>query len=115
MPDLVRLYIRHVAIGFALATIFTALLLWLNVANLWHLVTHAPGGTLAVILLVVFNGIVFSGVQFGIAITGMARATGSDDGEDDGRGAVPALHPVAVPVRVDADRRRDGRRRDARG
>jgi hypothetical protein len=83
MNPLIRLYIRHVAIGFAVATVFTGLLLWFNVANLWHLVTHAPGGFLAVVLLVVFNGMVFSGVQFGIAVMSLADDDGGDGG---GRG-----------------------------
>jgi hypothetical protein len=103
MPDLVRLYIRHVALGFALAVVFTGLLFWFNVANLWHLVTHAPGGALAAVLLVVFNGIVFSGVQFGIAITAMAK---DPEGDGDGGlrdsqivGPLPLQQPVAVRVR----------------
>ena len=68
MPKLVRLYIVHTVIGFAVAAAFVAALLWLNVANLAHLVTHTASGPLAVFLLWMFNGIVFSGVQFGIAV-----------------------------------------------
>lgn len=99
MPDLVRLYIRHVAVGFALAAVFTGLLLGLNVANLWHLVTHTAEGPLAVGLLVVFNGIVFSGVQFGIAVMRMAdRAP---------RGGKPRrATAVPVPLPVEARSRR---------
>jgi hypothetical protein len=81
MPDLVRLYIRHVAIGYGLAAAFTGLLLWLDVAGLWHLVSHTREGPLAAVLLVIFNGIVFSGVQFGIAVMRM-----EDAGEDGGTG-----------------------------
>lgn len=73
MPRLVRLYIVQCAIGFAIAAAFVVMLLWFNVANLWHLVTHAQGGLLAVFLLWVFNGIVFSGVQFGIAVMRLAE------------------------------------------
>ena len=98
MPDLVRLYIRHTLIGFAAAAVFVALLFWFNVANLWHLVTHSPDGVLAAFLLFMFNGIVFSGVQFGIAVMGMAER------EDTGpRGNAPAHD--AVPVPVERDRR----------
>ncbi|SIN98509.1 hypothetical protein SAMN05444722_0006 [Rhodovulum sp. ES.010] len=105
MPDLVRLYIRHSVIGFVLAALFVTLLLYLNVGNLWHLVTHVSGGWLALVLLFVFNGIVFSGVQFGIAVMSMAR-----DEDDDSRGRrqpervrglVEALVPIPVPVRED--------------
>ena len=74
MPKLVSLYIRHTLIGFAIAVLFVGLLFWFNVANLWHLVTHDPAGPLAAFLLVMFNGIVFSGVQFGIAIMRLAKS-----------------------------------------
>lgn len=105
MPKLVNLYIRHTAIGFLLSGVFVAMLLYFNVANLLHLVTNVSGGALAVTLLFVFNGIVFSGVQFGIAIMSMAR-----DGDDDSRGRhqpervrgpAEALAPIPVPVRDD--------------
>ncbi|MCU0908734.1 MAG: hypothetical protein MUF73_15145 [Rhodobacteraceae bacterium] len=108
MNQLVRLYIRHVAIGFALAALFTGLLLWFNVANLWHLVTHAPGGFLAVVLLVMFNGMVFSGVQFGIAV--MSLADDDRDGGDRGQGD---RHLQLIPIRhrdADPRARRDHRR-----
>lgn len=71
MPKLVRLYIQQVIIGFLISGAFVGLLLWFNVANLWHLVTHSTAGLLALFLLWLFNGIVFSGVQFGIAIMRM--------------------------------------------
>jgi hypothetical protein len=107
MPKLVSLYIRQTLIGFALSGVFVALLLYFNVANLWHLVTHVSIGWLAVLLLFVFNGIVFSGVQFGIAVMSMAR-----DEDDDSRGrrdpqSVRGLADVLVPVAVPA---RDERR-----
>lgn len=103
LPPLVRLYIRHCLIGFALAAAFTGLLLWLNVANLWHLVTHVSGGWLAALLLVVFNGIVFSGVQFGIAVMGMAEPSrrpprGGRPAAQAADAAVPAPVLLAEPV-----------------
>ena len=99
MPQLVRLYIRQVIVGFGLSAAFVTLLLWSNVANLWHLVTHAQGGWIALLMLWVFNGIVFAGVQFGISIMRMSQ---NDD--DAGRGKritfatpnVPRDGPVAV-------------------
>jgi hypothetical protein len=87
MPQLIRFVIRHLAIGFALALPFTGMLLWFNVANLWHLVTNTAEGPLAVFLLVFFNGIVFAGAQLGIALVQLAEG----DGPRGGR---------AVPVRV---------------
>ena len=99
MPKLVTLYIRHTLIGFGLAAVFVALLFWFNVANLWHLVTNDPAGYLAAFLLVMFNGIVFSGVQFGIALM---RIGGDDDENDRDRG--PML-PQPIRAEVGANQR----------
>jgi len=98
MPSLIRLYIRHTLIGFGVAAVFVALLFWFNVANLWHLVTHSDVGLLATFLLFMFNGIVFSGVQFGIAIMRMAEPE-----EDDStpRGGVREHATIPVPVSLD--------------
>ncbi len=106
MPKLVRLYIRQVLIGYLLSAVFVSLLLWLNVANLWHLVTHASGGWIAVLMLFIFNGIVFASVQFGISIMRMA-----EDDSDSGRGkritfatpTAPQDGRVAVPASVHTD------------
>ncbi len=99
MPKLVRFYIRHTLIGFAAAAVFVALLLWFNVVNLWHLVSHSDVGVLAVVLLVVFHGIVFSGVQFGVAIMSLAD---KDEGESGGtRAPEPVAEMVPVPVSRD--------------
>lgn len=103
MPDLVRLYIRNVLIGFGIAAAFTGLLLRFDVAGLWHLVTHTSEGPMAVALLVVFNGIVFSGVQFGIAVMRMAERP-EDDGRGKGRVVLAEPVPVPVPVRSRRDR-----------
>lgn len=100
LPPLVRLYIRHCIIGYALSAVFVAGLLYANVANLWHLVTHVDIGWLAVVLLVLFNGVVFSGVQFGIAI--MRLSDDEDEGGPGRRDAVALGEPVLVPVRHEA-------------
>lgn len=97
MPKLIKMYIRHTVIGFVIAAIFVALLIWLNVANLRHLVTHAEGGYLALVMLVIFNGIVFSGVQFGIAVMGMAEPENKGSGD----GGTPLPVPDAIAVRAD--------------
>ncbi len=81
MPKLVRLYVRQVIIGFLLSAIFVLLLLGSNLANLRHLVSHTSGGVIAVLMLWIFNGIVFAGVQFGISVMQM-----SDKDGDGGRG-----------------------------
>lgn len=99
MPKLVRLYIVQSIIGFGISAGFVAMLLWFNVANLWHLVTHSDVGFLAVFLLWLFNGIVFAGVQFGISIMRMSEPAGGDDGGK--RDALPLADPV--PVRISQD------------
>lgn len=104
MPALVRLYIQNVITGFALSAVFVGALLWLDVAHLWHLISTSPQGWIAALMLFVFNGIVFAGVQFAIVIMRMEdRGTGGG-----GRKApVPADIPVrvAVPARARPVRR----------
>ena len=100
MPQLIKLYIRNVAIGFGLAGVFVALLLAFNVQNLWSLISGSDVAVLAVLLLWIMNGIVFAGVQFGWAVMSMAE---KDD--DSPRGGSPLVHDFnAVPVRVDDKR-----------
>lgn len=96
MPHLVRVYIRQVLIGYGLSALFVALLLYLNVANLWHLVTHVNVGWIAVLMLWVFNGIVFAGVQFALALPS------GREGDDHGgkRDAIPVT--LAEPVLIRA-------------
>ncbi|MCI2393080.1 hypothetical protein [Aliiroseovarius sediminis] len=95
MPRLVRLYIKQVLIGFGLSATFVALLLYTNVGNLWHLVSTSDIGWIAVLMLFMFNGIVFAGVQFAIAVMRMEH----DDTPKGGK-----REPVAtnIPVRVEA-------------
>lgn len=99
MPQLVRLYIQSVFLGFAVSAGFTGALLWTDVAGLGRLVGASDIGLVAVAMLVVFNGIVFSAVQFAFRVMAMAEV---GDGPKGGRGArepvlVPA--PVLVPSR----------------
>lgn len=98
MPQLVRLYIRHCAIGFAVAAVFVGTLFAFDIANLWTLVSRSDVGLLAAFMLFMGNGIVFAGVQFGISVMRM----GDDDAEPRGGQRDPVLLPVptAVPVAV---------------
>ena len=80
MPKLVRLYILSIAIGFALAAVFVGLLTALDVAGLQHLMGTTRGGWIAVLMLVFFHGILFSGVQFAIRIMLMAEDDGPKGG-----------------------------------
>jgi TRAP-type C4-dicarboxylate transport system permease small subunit len=99
MPQLVRIYIQSVALGFTIAAAFTAALLWLDVAGIGRLVLGSDIGWIAVAMLVVFNGIVFSAVQFAIRIMAMAEG----DGPQGGRRS-PVLVPVKVPVAASSRR-----------
>ncbi|MBU2891093.1 hypothetical protein [Celeribacter halophilus] len=103
MPKLVKLYITQVLIGFAIAAGFVGMLLYFNVANLWHLVTHNDAGIIAVIVLWFANGIVFSGVQFAITIMRMADSEEDDQGGKRDDLPLAALEPV--PVEATANRR----------
>jgi TRAP-type C4-dicarboxylate transport system permease small subunit len=96
MPKLVRLYIQSVVLGFFISAAFTGGLMWLDVAGIGHLVMGSDIGWIAAAMLVVFNGIVFSAVQFAFRVMGMAE----DQGPQGGRGVrEPVLVPVPVPVR----------------
>lgn len=97
MPELVRLYIHSVALGFAISAIFTAGLVWWDVAGIGHLILGSDIGLVAAAMMVVFNGIVFSAVQFAFKIMAMAE---DDTGPTRGHGArEPVLVPVAVAAR----------------
>jgi hypothetical protein len=100
VPKLIRLYIVNVLIGFALALLFVVGLVWLDVANLRHLILDTSSGPLAFVLLVLSNGVVFAGVQFGIAVMRLAE----DDSAPKGGRGVPMA--TRIPVRVEAVARR---------
>ncbi len=102
MPDHIKLILRHAFYGFLISLAFVAMLLWFNVANLWHLVTHTAEGPIAVLMLVVFCTITFGSVQIGHMIMSMGE---EDDDEDGGkRDDLPVLDPLAIPIPVE-DRR----------
>ncbi len=110
MPKLIKLYIVNVAIGFALAGVFVGLLLWFNIANLWHLVSTSDKGLLAVVVLWLANGVIFAGVQFGIAVM---RMKDDDDDEPRGGNKAPSLEHMQglVPVRAKAHKHRPEQQR----
>jgi hypothetical protein len=96
MPKLIKLYIIHSLIGFGIAGVFTAMLLYFNVQNLWYLVTHDSAGWLAVLFLWFMNGIVFAGVQFAYAVMMLGR----DEPDDTPRGGLREY--ARVPVRQES-------------
>jgi hypothetical protein len=95
MPKLIRLYIVNVAIGFAIALAFVVGLVWADVAHLRHLIFGSDQGTLAFVLLVMFHGVVFGGVQFAIAVMRLAE----DDRGPKGGNRRPLA--TRIPVRVE--------------
>lgn len=102
MPPVFKFYLSHVAIGFAVAAVFVAAILWLNVGNLWHLISGSDVGVLALFMFWFFNGIVFSGVQTAVAIMLMAEKDSDDPGDDDDdddRGGPGGGTPVPVTIR----------------
>jgi TRAP-type C4-dicarboxylate transport system permease small subunit len=100
MPELIRLYIRSVLVGFGISAVFTAALVWWDVAGIGHLILGSDIGWIAAAMMVFFNGIVFAAVQFAVKIMAMA-----DDG-DGPKGGHGALEPVLVPVPVQVTRRK---------
>ncbi|QGX98998.1 hypothetical protein EI983_12245 [Roseovarius faecimaris] len=106
MPKLIRMYIINCAIGFALAAVFVGMLLWFNIANLWHLISTSDKGWIALLVLWISNGVIFAGVQFGIAVMRM-----KDDDDDDGPGGGLRQHVghareyATIPIRVDQGKR----------
>lgn len=99
-PDLIKFYIKHCVIGFAIAAAFVGLLLGFDVMGLGGLVARSDVGGLAVLVFWVLNGIVFAGVQFGIAIMGLA-----EEDDDEPRGGMSIPMPEPVMVRADRPRR----------
>ncbi|OZA04926.1 MAG: hypothetical protein B7Y02_15995 [Rhodobacterales bacterium 17-64-5] len=92
MPHLIRLYITNVVLGFALAAAFVGALVMLDVAGLRHLVLQSDMGIVAALMLWVFHGVVFAGVQFAIAVMALAE-------DDTPRGG------KLIPIRIEATAR----------
>ena len=108
MPELVRLYIRSVALGFGIAAVFTAGLVWFDVAGIGHLILGSDIGWIAAGMMVFFNGIVFSAVQFAFKVMGMAEDDQTGGGH---RSRLPVFAPVPVRVEARAHRSDTGRPR----
>ena len=105
MPKLIALYIRSVAIGFGLSAVFLGLMLWFDVAGLRHLIFGSDMGLVAAAMVFMFQGVIFAGVQFGIAVMSMA-----DDDSGPKGGLRDYLLPeinsqIPVPVKVTAPKR----------
>ncbi|MEJ6393996.1 hypothetical protein V8J82_12055 [Gymnodinialimonas sp. 2305UL16-5] len=97
MPNHIKFLLRHAAFGAVLAAAFVAMLLYANVANLWHLVTHTQEGVLATALLWVFCTITFGSAQMGIRIM-MLADDDADEGDRGNRPNAPQHATVPVPI-----------------
>lgn len=93
MPRLVRLYLVSIACGIGLGLCFTALLILFDVAGLRHLLLASASGKIAIVMLVIFHSLLFSGVQFGIAIMRLAT-----DDQDRGGKILQNHPPMPRPV-----------------
>ena len=102
MPKLIRLYIVNVLTGFAISALFLGLVLALDVAGLRHLVLDTPSGWIAGFIFFLLNGIVFAGVQFGIAVMRLPEA----DSPPPRGGLRQALHLTPVKIAASAKPRR---------
>lgn len=89
MPKLIRLYIVNVAFGFLLAAGFVGALVGLDIAGIGRLVLHSDMGIVAALMLWVFHGVVFAGVQFAVAVMSLAEDQGPRGGK-------------LIPIRVEA-------------
>ncbi len=98
MPELVRLYIKNVILGFGLSALFVGALLYMNVGNLWHLISTSPIGWMALSMLLFFNGAVFAGVQFAMTVMRMEE----QDDEPKGGTRVPVATDIPARVAVPA-------------
>ncbi len=100
MPKLIRLYIVNVALGFVIALAFVSAIVFFDVANLRHLVMNTELGWLAFVMMVVFNGIVFAGVQFAYAVMSLAENNDTPKG-----GKKQGITAQLAPVHVGAKKR----------
>ncbi|MCF2904530.1 hypothetical protein L0666_05990 [Octadecabacter sp. CECT 8868] len=99
MPELIKLYIKSCLIGFLASAVFVGLLIGFDVKGLRGLIMGSDIGIVAVMMIWIFNGIVFAGVQFAFAIMSMA-----DDDDDEPRGGRPVKVFLAEPIPVRVDR-----------
>ncbi len=106
MPELVRLYIRHVIYGFILSGIFVGLLLWQNVGNLGYLIAGSDKGWIAIYMLFIGNGVVFAAVQFAFVIMRMAEP--QDPPGSGGKRIRPAPRAAAIRVPVPVEAKASG-------
>jgi hypothetical protein len=102
MPEVFKFYIKHALIGFSVAAVFVGAILYLNVANLWHLISGSDIGIMALFVFWVLNGLVFGGVQMAVAVMLMADDTSDDVSGRGGNAPEYAGGGTLIPVRQEA-------------
>lgn len=68
MPDLIKLLLRNATLGFLIAAIFVAMLLWTDMGGIGTLVANSDMALVAVFMLICFHGLTFGSIQMGIAV-----------------------------------------------
>lgn len=86
MPDHIKYLMTHAVIGAAAGVCFSGLLIFLDVAGLWHLVVETADGPLAAAIMTVFFVITFASVQMGRAVMSLAERLDDEDGNGPGGG-----------------------------
>ncbi len=95
MPILVKFMFRHALVGYALAIVFVAALLALDIGGIAGLMRDSSSGILALGLLIFFTGLTFASLQMGIAIMSL-RPEREEDDPDDHVPGVPTWEEVPV-------------------
>jgi hypothetical protein len=68
MPVAVRFFMVHAAVGFGLATLLTAALVWADPGGVGTILRGAPGHPGPMLLLWFFLGLTLGGVQTAVAV-----------------------------------------------
>lgn len=102
IPVAVRFMVLHGLIGFGLATLFVAALLWADPGGVGQLILK-HGGVPVIALLWFFSGLTLGSVQIGTAVM---LKDGDDDAPRGGRRQRIATPPVPVRAGVPARPRR---------
>lgn len=110
-PDLIKLYIKSCAIGFVLSAVFVGLLLGFDVMGLGGLIARSDMAIVAILMMWVLNGVVFAGVQFAIAIMGMADDDDDDDNDKGRKIPIRIGSPIQVHAPARAPAHKDNHRR----
>ncbi|MEM7076421.1 MAG: hypothetical protein AAGA28_17060 [Pseudomonadota bacterium] len=103
MPSSGRTVLINTAVGFALAAVFVALLLWFNIAGLAHRIAAVSKGWVMLLPLWAMFGGLFTCIQ--IVLAGLKDDDDDDDGPRGGhRDRRLTRDPVAIHIRADQQR-----------